>query len=57
MTIECYLKECRFHSKDEPFCYEDECRITDLERKLIAQGYDLDELEQDNPYTQWRDET
>lgn len=26
MTIECYLKECTYHSKDKPFCYENECK-------------------------------
>jgi hypothetical protein len=27
--------------------------LEQLEQDLIAQGYDLEELDQDNPYNQW----
>ena len=32
---------------------EDEPSLEELEQELIAQGYDLDELDRDNPYNQW----
>ena len=47
---ECYQSECLWHWKTEPMCGAD--GLT-LEQKLVAQGYDLDELERDNPYNQW----
>ena len=64
MTIECYYSACRYHgvwdvSDDGPFCHESECRATEQELKLFAagrklerQGYNLAELDADNPYNQ-----
>ena len=57
MSTECYYSTCPNHSKTEPFCHEPDCVATDdelqrycLERKLQRLGYDLEELELDNPY-------
>ena len=47
---ECHYSSCRWHCKSEPMCGAD--GLT-LEQRLEAQGYDLDELERDNPYNQW----
>jgi len=38
MTIECYFGQCEFHSchdpgEEGPFCYENECRLTEEELK------------------------
>lgn len=30
--------------------------MSDLEKRLVALGYDLNELEKDNPYNQWMNE-
>lgn len=32
----------------------EEAELAALEKRLQAQGYDLDELEKDNPYNQYR---
>lgn len=41
MTIECYYGNCRFHGThggDEgPFCFEEECKATEHEIKLLEQ--------------------
>lgn len=57
MTTECYFGTCPHHSGEGPHCDEPQCRASEedleryqLERRLIARGYDLDELEMDNPY-------
>lgn len=63
MTIECYYHRCRFHGTREtppdegPFCHQSECKATPSEletfalgRKLELQGYNLNDLELDNPY-------
>lgn len=61
MASECYFSMCPRHSchttDDGPFCHEEECRADDNElrlyataRKLLKLGYDLDELDRDNPY-------
>jgi hypothetical protein len=44
---ECHHSDCEWHWKSEPMCGAD--GLT-LEQKLVAQGYDLDELELENPY-------
>jgi len=33
MAIECYLSECKFHQKDEPFCTMNECQACPVCRK------------------------
>lgn len=62
MTIECYYSQCPKHSThtdpDEgPFCFESECIATEQEikfyavgRRLERMGYNLAELEKDNPF-------
>ena len=62
MTIECYYHQCPKHSNwnepDEgPFCYQEQCVATipeldlyALGRSLELKGYNLEELEADNPY-------
>ena len=61
MSIECYYGMCPFHDGDEPLCYEDRCKACESELRLYAAalklqnaGYDLDELERDNPYSGWQ---
>lgn len=48
MTIECYYKNCKYHScnddpDDGPFCYEKECHCTKEEMRLhsIIRKYEL----------------
>ena len=60
MPIKCYYNQCPRHDNEGPFCYEGRCRASpddlkkyELERKLKAQGYDLDELDMDSPYNGW----
>lgn len=60
MPIKCYYNQCPRHDNEGPLCYEGRCRASpddlkkyELERKLKAQGYDLDELDMDNPYNGW----
>ena len=60
MPAECHYGSCPYHNKGEPLCYEGHCQASQndleryaLERKLELQGYDLDELEMDNPYNGW----
>ena len=66
MTIECHYSQCRHHGthagEDGPFCFEQDChmsedarRLWDARRRVISLGYDPDELDEDNPYTQWGD--
>ena len=68
MTIECYYSQCPKHGANEtppdegPFCFERECSATveeikfyALSRKIERMGYDLEELDKDNPYTQFGD--
>lgn len=62
MTIECYYHQCPKHSNQDksgegPFCYEQECsasfkeiQLYEAGRKLELMGYNLEELDQDNPY-------
>lgn len=63
MSIECYYTTCPKHSnhsgEEDPVCHEVECTSTEHElelyaasRKLQLMGYDLDQLERDNPYNQ-----
>ena len=67
MTTECYYSMCPKHGTHDggegPFCDEPECSASTAEIKLYAagrrlelQGYNLEELEVDNPYTQWERE-
>ena len=60
MTIECYYTACPYHDNEGPFCYEDDCLATpdeiviyDLTRRLELRGYNLDQLDRDNPHNQW----
>lgn len=60
MPIKCEYNQCPRHDNEGPLCYEGHCRASSadreqyaLERKLTTQGYDLDELEMDNPYNGW----
>ena len=32
---ECYLKACRYHSRDEPFCTMDVCLMSEVELKKL----------------------
>lgn len=57
MTIECYYHQCPKHEREEPFCTLQDCIATPQEiklyeagRKLELMGYNLEELEMDNPY-------
>ena len=63
VTIECYYDKCPHHSThfegEGPFCDAPKCKATEQELagyKLERQGYNLDELERDNPYNQWTHE-
>ena len=54
--IECYFNQCPHHHKDEPFCKVDTCLVSEeqfSDWRLERMGYDLEELEKDNPYNQW----
>ena len=51
--IECYYKECMYHSKDEPFCTKDKCKATeeqlvDLNRWRVAWLSSQREAKQDD---------
>lgn len=35
--IECYLRACPFHCKDEPFCTKDKCCATQEDQKAYKQ--------------------
>ena len=67
MTIECYYHTCPHHGEhsggEGPFCDETECQASEADLKMYAagrrlelRGYNLEELETDNPYTQWERE-
>ena len=32
---ECYLKNCSYHSKDEPFCTMDTCLMSDTQLRRL----------------------
>lgn len=34
--IECYFKQCMYHSKDEPICFQKECQATDSQLRDLA---------------------
>ena len=60
MPAECYYGQCPYHDKGEPLCYEGRCKASPQEResyeaarRMKRMGYDLEELELDNPYNQW----
>lgn len=62
MIIECYYSRCPHHDcheepDDGPFCRQSECRASPedlktyaLGRKLELQGYNLNELDEENLY-------
>ena len=64
MPTECYYGSCPFHDKGEPLCYEEKCRagsqdreMYETARRLERMGYDLEELDKDNPHNQWMNDS
>ena len=55
VTIECYYKQCRFHSHhidDGPFCDEDKCQATYHELQLLSIIRQYENRELKNRYIQ-----
>ena len=60
--IECHFTKCQHHDSHnaagqhdrcfKPSCLatQDQMRLWRLEQRLIAKGYDLEELDRDSPY-------
>ena len=60
MTAECHYGQRPYHDKGEPLCHEGRCKASTKDRELFEtarrlerMGYNLEELERDNPYNQW----
>jgi hypothetical protein len=66
MAIECYYAQCAHHGTNDtppdegPFCHQRECLATPAqltrwacEKRLTDRGYNLADLDRDNPYSQY----